>query len=130
MNLTTQIESVPTKSLELSCTSERELAPRMKTVAKKSSWSFWTVFTSTFLTIFLAEIGDKTQLATLLMSAQSQSPWVVFAGAAVALVSTSLLGVVIGYWLTRRLSPKTLNFAVSVLLLIITGLLMGDVLCS
>ncbi|WP_013323141.1 TMEM165/GDT1 family protein [Gloeothece verrucosa] len=94
------------------------------------SWSFFSVFSSTFLTIFLAEMGDKTQLATLLMSAQSQSPWMVFAGAATALIGTSLLGVVIGYWISRRLSPKTLDFAVAILLLVITGLLMGDVLAS
>ncbi len=93
------------------------------------SWSFWTVFSSTFLTIFFAEMGDKTQLATLLMSAESQSPWTVFAGAATALVGTSLLGVLIGYWLTKHLSPKTLDFAVSILLLVITGLLVGDVVC-
>ncbi len=97
---------------------------------KGKSWSFWTVFSSTFLTIFLAEMGDKTQLATLLISAESQSPWVVFAGAAMALIATSLLGVLIGYWLARRLSPKTLDVAVALLLLIITGLLMGDVLNS
>ena len=47
---------------------------------------------STFITIFLAEMGDKTQLVTLLMSAESQSPWIVFIGAALALISTSLLG--------------------------------------
>jgi len=94
------------------------------------SWSFWTVFSSTFLTIFLAEMGDKTQLATLLMSAQSRSPWVVFAGSAMALVATSILGVVIGVWIARRLSPKTLNIAVALLLLFITALLMGDVLYS
>lgn len=92
------------------------------------SWSFWTVFSSTFITIFLAEMGDKTQLATLLMTAESQSPWMVFAGAATALIATSLLGVVIGYWLTRRLSPKTLDFATAILLLVITALLIGDVL--
>ncbi|ACB52141.1 hypothetical protein cce_2793 [Crocosphaera subtropica ATCC 51142] len=96
----------------------------------EKSWSFWTVFSSTFLTIFLAEMGDKTQLATLLMSAESQSPWVVFAGAAMALIATSLLGVLIGYWLARRLSPKTLDIAVALLLLVITGLLVGDVLNS
>ncbi|WP_107666338.1 TMEM165/GDT1 family protein [Cyanothece sp. BG0011] len=96
----------------------------------KQSWSFWTVFSSTFLTIFLAEMGDKTQLATLLISAESQSPWVVFAGAALALIATSLLGVLIGYWLARRLSPKTLDIAVALLLLIITGLLVGDILNS
>ncbi|MGK7954054.1 MAG: TMEM165/GDT1 family protein [Crocosphaera sp.] len=99
-------------------------------VENGKSWSFWTVFSSTFLTIFLAEMGDKTQLATLLISAESQSPWVVFAGSALALISTSLLGVLIGYWLARRLSPKTLDIAVALLLLIITGLLVGDVLNS
>jgi putative Ca2+/H+ antiporter (TMEM165/GDT1 family) len=90
--------------------------------------SFWTVFGSTFLTIFLAEMGDKTQLATLLISAESQSPWIVFAGSALALISTSLLGVLIGYWIARRLSPKTLDISVSILLLIISILLLGDVI--
>lgn len=94
----------------------------------QQSWSFWTVFSSTFLTIFLAEMGDKTQLATLLMSAQSQSPWVVFAGAATALMATSLLGVMIGYWIAKRLPPKTLDLAVALLLLLITGLLIADVI--
>ncbi|MEY3826811.1 MAG: hypothetical protein RLZZ148_1628 [Cyanobacteriota bacterium] len=96
----------------------------------QGKWSFWSVFSSTFLTIFLAEMGDKTQLATLLMSAQSQSPWVVFAGSALALIATSLLGVIIGYWISRRLSPQTLDLAVALLLLVITGLLIGDILNS
>ena len=73
-------------------------------------------------------MGDKTQLATLLISAQSQSPWIVFAGAAAALISTSLLGVLIGYWMAKRLSPKTLDLAVAMLLLLISALLLGDVL--
>ena len=64
------------------------------------------------------------------MSAQSQSPWVVFAGSAVALIATSLLGVIIGYWISRRLSPQTLDLAVALLLLVITGLLIGDILNS
>ena len=94
--------------------------------AKAETWSFWTVFSSTFLTIFLAEMGDKTQLATLLMSAESQSPWLVFAGAAAALISTSLLGVLIGYWIARRLPPKSLDISVAILLLFIAALLIGD----
>jgi len=91
---------------------------------------FRPVFISTFLTIFLAEMGDKTQLSTLLISAESQSPWVVFAGSATALIATSLLGVMVGYWIARRLSPGILDFCVALLLLLITGLLMGDVLTS
>jgi putative Ca2+/H+ antiporter (TMEM165/GDT1 family) len=101
---------------------------REKPQETKGNWSFWTVFSSTFLTIFAAEMGDKTQLATLLMSAQSQSPWVVFLGSALALMATSLLGVMIGYWLAKRLSPKTLDLAVALLLLMITALLMGEVI--
>ena len=92
-------------------------------------WSFWTVFSSTFITIFFAEMGDKTQLVTLLMSAESQSPGIVFLGAAMALISTSLLGVIIGYWLSKKLSPKTLDLTVAILLLFITGWLMSDVIC-
>ncbi|MDJ0598781.1 MAG: TMEM165/GDT1 family protein [Crocosphaera sp.] len=111
-------------------TTNQENAYSKTNLKNEKSWSFWTVFSSTFLTIFLAEMGDKTQLATLLITAQSQSPWVVFAGAAMALIATSLLGVLIGYWLARRLSPKTLDIAVALLLLIITGLLVGDVLSS
>lgn len=88
----------------------------------------WGVFCSTFFTIFLAEMGDKTQLATLLMSAESQSPWVVFTGAAIALIATSLIGVLIGSWLSQRLSPKTLETSAGVLLLFISLSLLWDVM--
>ena len=90
-------------------------------------WSFWSVFSSTFLTIFLAEIGDKTQLATLLLAAQSGSPWLVFTGAALALISTSLLGVLIGYWLSKKVTPKILDFFLVLLLLLVAGWLLADV---
>jgi putative Ca2+/H+ antiporter (TMEM165/GDT1 family) len=85
------------------------------------------IFGSTFLTIFLAEFGDKTQLSTLLMSAESQSPWVVFAGAAAALVTTSLLGVLLGQWLANRLEPKTVETAAGASLLLISVMLLWDV---
>ena len=94
----------------------------------KPSSQFWLVFSSTFITIFLAEMGDKTQLVTLLMSAESQAPWVVFTGAALALIATSLIGVSIGYWLSKKLAPKTLDLSVAILLLIITAWLVSDVL--
>ena len=90
--------------------------------------NFWVIFSSTFITIFLAEMGDKTQLVTLLMSAESQAPWIVFAGAALALIATSLIGVSIGYWLSKRLTPETLDLSVAILLLIITAWLISDVL--
>jgi putative Ca2+/H+ antiporter (TMEM165/GDT1 family) len=95
---------------------------------QEKQWSIWTVFGSTFLTIFIAEMGDKTQLATLLIAAQAVSPWVVFLGAALALIATSLLGVIIGYWLAKRLAPDVLDICVGVLLLVISGLLIVDML--
>lgn len=90
--------------------------------------NFWLVFSSTFITIFLAEMGDKTQLVTLLMSAESQAPWVVFTGAALALIATSLIGVSVGYWLSKKLTPETLDLSVAILLLIITAWLVNDIL--
>jgi putative Ca2+/H+ antiporter (TMEM165/GDT1 family) len=84
-------------------------------------------FTMTFVAIFLAEIGDKTQLATLLMTAESKSPWIVFAGAAAALITTSLLGVLVGQWLARRLSAETLQTATGAGMLLIAVLLLWDV---
>ena len=88
---------------------------------------FWRVFISTFGAIFLAEFGDKTQLATLLMSAESGNPWVVFLGAGTALVMTSLIGVLLGQWLARKVSPHTLDTAAGSVLLIITVWLLWDV---
>lgn len=96
--------------------------------AKQLSKGALTVFGSTFLTIFLSEMGDKTQIATLLMSAESQSPWIVFAGAASALVTTSLLGCLLGRWLANRISPKMLKTAAGCSLLFIGIQLLWEVL--
>jgi Ca2+/H+ antiporter, TMEM165/GDT1 family len=85
------------------------------------------IFASTFITIFLAELGDKTQVTTLLLSAQSHSPWIVFAGAGAALVATSLVGVLLGRWLAKKVPPRTLEISVALLLLVITALLVWDV---
>ena len=76
---------------------------------------------STFVTVFLAELGDKTQIATLLLSAQSGRPWLVFAGSAAALVATSLLGVLAGRWLARWLPPQRLELLAGALMLILGG---------
>jgi Ca2+/H+ antiporter, TMEM165/GDT1 family len=87
----------------------------------------WATFFSTFITIFLAEMGDKTQLATLLLSAQSGSPWIVFIGSGAALIATSLVGVLLGRYLAKILSPETLDIAAGMLLMVISILLLGDV---
>ena len=54
------------------------------------------VLLTTFGIIFLAEMGDKTQLAAMTMAAQTKRPWAVFIGSSVALVAVSALGVVVG----------------------------------
>ncbi|MBF2066433.1 MAG: TMEM165/GDT1 family protein [Calothrix sp. C42_A2020_038] len=89
--------------------------------------SVWVTFTTTFVTIFLAEIGDKTQLSTLLMSAESNAPWVVFLGSAAALITTSLLGVLLGSWIATKFSPKTIKKAAGVMLTLISTMLFWDV---
>jgi putative Ca2+/H+ antiporter (TMEM165/GDT1 family) len=56
----------------------------------------WRVFLTTFGVIFLAEMGDKTQLAAMTMAADSKKPWAVFLAAALALTAVSAVGVLVG----------------------------------
>jgi putative Ca2+/H+ antiporter (TMEM165/GDT1 family) len=56
----------------------------------------WKLVGSTFLLIFLAELGDKTQLATFGLASGATSRMAVFIGAAVALVATSAIAVLFG----------------------------------
>ena len=85
------------------------------------------LFLTTFVTIFVAEIGDKTQVTTLLMSAESRAHLTVFLGAGSALISTTLVGVLVGRWLSRRVSVDTLETATGALLAFISLLLLWDV---
>ena len=74
------------------------------------SISPWQAFMTVFTTVFLAEIGDKTQLATMLFSAKGDAnKWVVFAGSAAALVLAAGIGVLVGAQLERFVSPVTLK---------------------
>ncbi len=73
--------------------------------------AFLTVFT----TVFLAEMGDKTQLATMLFSAEAKvSKWVIFFAAALALVLTSAIGVLVGAQIEKFVSPRTLKVVAGV----------------
>jgi putative Ca2+/H+ antiporter (TMEM165/GDT1 family) len=70
----------------------------------------WKTFSAVFVTVFLAEIGDKTQLATLLFSAERDTnKWVVFAGSSCALVLAAGIGVLVGAQLERFVRPHTLK---------------------
>ncbi len=79
----------------------------------------WRLLASTFLMIFLAELGDKTQLATLGLAAGSESRIAVFLGAAGALLVTSAIAVLLGeavsqvipaLWLRRAAGVTFLGF--------------------
>lgn len=61
----------------------------------------WQIFWLTFGTVFLAEIGDKTQLAALSMTADTKAPLAVFLGASSALILATLIGVSVGSLLTQ-----------------------------
>jgi len=56
----------------------------------------WKLLTTVFGLLFLAELGDKTQLAVITMTAKTNKPLIVFIGASVALVLLTILGVVFG----------------------------------
>ena len=79
----------------------------------------WKLFASTFAAIFLAEIGDKTQLATLSLAAGGSSRWVVFAGSALALVATSAIAVLAGEALSRAIPPIWLKRGAGVLFIVL-----------
>jgi Ca2+/H+ antiporter, TMEM165/GDT1 family len=85
----------------------------------------WKLFVSTFAAIFLAEMGDKTQLATLSLAAGG-SRWVVFAASAVALVATSAVAVLAGEVVARHVPPVWIKRAAGVLFLVLgTVFLLG-----
>ena len=89
-----------------------------------SAPSWGVAFITTFTTVFLAELGDKTQLAALLLSAQSGKPGVVFIGASVALICSSLVGVLLGRWLDKLMPPQQLERLAGILMVAL-GLWLG-----
>ncbi len=69
------------------------------------------LFATVFATIFVAELGDKTQLATLLYASDAAHPKLtVFAASATALVLTSAIGVLAGSFVSEYVSPKVLRW--------------------
>ncbi len=68
------------------------------------------VLGSAFLMIFLAELGDKTQLSTFAFASQSKSPLSVFLGASLALVLSSLIGVALGGLVGRFVPGRVMKF--------------------
>ena len=81
------------------------------------------VLLTTFGIIFLAEMGDKTQLAAMTMAADSKKPWAVFIGASIALVAVSALGVLVGSVIGNYVPIEWVKRAAAVAFIVI-GVLM------
>jgi putative Ca2+/H+ antiporter (TMEM165/GDT1 family) len=94
--------------------SQGDPAAESGSLASAGSWG--AVFLTTATTVFLAELGDKTQLAALLLSAQSGEPVVVFIGASLALVCSSLVGVLLGRWLAGLMPAHQLERLAGILM--------------
>jgi putative Ca2+/H+ antiporter (TMEM165/GDT1 family) len=84
----------------------------------------WQAFTSTFSLLFLAELGDKTQLAVLGVASKQPAAWLVFTGGALALTIVTALGVLGGQQLCQ-LIPEKLLLKSSAAAFIVMGILMG-----
>ncbi|OGP57201.1 MAG: hypothetical protein A2V67_03360 [Deltaproteobacteria bacterium RBG_13_61_14] len=75
----------------------------------------WKIFTSAFGMLLLAEMGDKTQLAVLTLTAESKKPVAVFLGAVLALALVTLIGVTVGETVSRFIPPVYLHRAAALL---------------
>jgi putative Ca2+/H+ antiporter (TMEM165/GDT1 family) len=79
---------------------------------------------TTFVSVFVAELGDKTQLATIALSGDAPSSHArvyVFAGASLALIATSAIGVLVGAALGRLLPPSLVQKGAGVLFVVLGG---------
>src|SRR6184192_4839486 len=79
----------------------------------------WRVMLTTFGVIFLAEMGDKTQLAAMTMAAEKKRPWEVFISTSLALVAVSAIGVIVGSMLSQYLPLEWIKRAAGVAFIVI-----------
>jgi putative Ca2+/H+ antiporter (TMEM165/GDT1 family) len=69
----------------------------------------WQLFSLSFITVFLAEIGDKSQLAAIALGGSSKFPRAVFFGSVIALILASFLGVLAGGAAAQILPTKLMK---------------------
>ena len=78
------------------------------------------ILLTVFATVFIAELGDKTQLATLLFAADKEvNKLTVFVGASLALVLTSAIGVLVGGTIAQYVTPKYLHYMAGIAFIVI-----------
>ncbi len=86
----------------------------------------WSLFIGTFCLIFVAELGDKTQLAVMSQSANASSRWTIFFAGALALTLSTAIGVLAGSVLNRFVSPRVLKLAGGALFLLFGVLMLRE----
>ena len=87
------------------------------------------IFFTVFITVFLAELGDKTQLATMLFATDREnSKLTIFIAASLALIAATAIGVLAGHLLSQFISEKILHIAAGIGFLLIGGFLLCKVL--
>ena len=75
----------------------------------------WKIFLTIFVSVFIAELGDKTQLATMLFAADKEvSKYMVFFAASAALIVASAIGVLAGSLLSEYINEKYLHYVAGV----------------
>jgi putative Ca2+/H+ antiporter (TMEM165/GDT1 family) len=75
----------------------------------------WKIFLTIFVSIFIAELGDKTQLATMLFAAdKGVSKYTVFIAASAALIVASAIGVLAGSLLSEYINEKYLHYVAGI----------------
>lgn len=79
----------------------------------------WKIFATTFVTIFLAEMGDKTQFAAMASGSQGNSTWSVWLAVVLALSLAGTLGVLFGRVLGQFLDPQTLKWISGTLFILV-----------
>lgn len=85
----------------------------------------WRVMLTTFGVIFLAEMGDKTQLAAMTMAADKKRPWEVFIAASLALVVVSAVGVIVGSALSHYLPLEWIKRGAGVVFIVMGILILA-----
>jgi len=84
----------------------------------------WKIIITTFITIFLAELGDKTQIASILMSSKTDKPLLVFIGTMFAFALVTILGVTIGSVLAKMLPLNYIKMGAAITFIIVGVLIL------
>ncbi len=86
----------------------------------KEAHGFTKTLITSFSAVFIAELGDKTQVATLLISADTGKPFIVFLAASLALIISTLIGVLMGKFLASRINPLTFNRIAGIIMILLS----------